>query len=250
MSASASRPVINFYASIPKKYGTGMNEARNYPNFKDYHLLFPTRIAIVGSAGAGKTNTAMNIIVGTAYFTKIWLCVKTPEEPLYQFLIDTIKEIEKDLKRKGKLDPDRELVTVVTNVGELPSVDTFDNKDRNLVLFDDVITDAKAQLKEIEKYWVYGRKHGITTMFLSQSYFRIPKLIRDNTDVLILRGVLGKRDLNLILSEFTLDKTADELLEMYRKSNASNSISDFLLIDRSVGQDPEYRYRHNFEPLD
>ena len=232
--------VVNFYSKLPKRYGAGVNKSRDYKNYKLYHLQFPNRIAIVGCAGAGKTNIALNIILCTAYFSRVFLVVKTPEEALYQSLVDKLNEISDKVGSDG-------IVTVLTDVNDLPPVEDFNSNHRNLILFDDVISDSTKDLKQVEKYWVYGRKHNISTIFLSQSYFRIPKLIRDNTDVLILRGVLNKRDLKLIMSEFALDKTQDELLEMYQRCNASNSINDFMLIDRSVGQEPEYKYRHNFD---
>lgn len=142
------------------------------------------------------------------------------------------------------------ILTVVEDPNDLPVVQDFDKKQQNVVIFDDVITESMAKLKKIQDYWVFGRKYNITPIFLSQSYFRIPKLIRDNTDVLALRGVLGLRDLNLILSEMAADKKKEELLAMYNKCNATSTITDFFLIDRSVGQDPAYRFRHNWSPID
>ena len=235
-----SAPVFNFYQAVPKKYGTGYDQT--YQTFDEYRIKFPTRMAIVGASGQGKTNIAMNIIYGTKVWTRYYLCVKSPDEPLYRLFTEMCRKLE---KKSG-----REILTVLTDPDELPPVDEFDEKQRTLVLFDDVITDAKAKLKHIANFWVRGRKQGITTMFLSQSFFQIPKLIRDNTDILILRGVLGRRDLKLILSEFASDKTLPELLDMYNKANATNGITDFFLIDKSIGTPPEYRYRHNFAPIE
>jgi hypothetical protein len=230
--------LINFYKLLPKK-DTGIP----YPNYDKIRITLPTRVAVIAPSGAGKTNLAINFIFGIGAFERIYLCVKTPDEPLYQMLIEMYELIGTKIKK--------ELITVVSDIDELPEVDTFDPKVQNLVIFDDMITAKDTKLKHISDFWIRGRKKNISTLFLSQDFYGIPVLIRKNTQIVLIRGIVSTRDLNLILKEFATDKTKEELLAMYKKCCPSgSSIENFFMIDNSVGVDAKYRYRHNWTPIE
>lgn len=226
--------VINFYQSMPKKY---QEKQKSYKNYSKYHIKIPNRIAIVGSSGSGKSNILLNLIIGMNCFTKIVMMVKTPNEPLYKFLIDEIRDIEKKLEI--------DMLMVSSDLEDLPNVDDFDESENNLVIFDDMISESSSKLTKVKEFWVRGRKSGITTIFLSQSFFKIPQLVRQNTDVIIFKKIGTKRDLSMILSEYSLDKDIDELKAMYKACNTSK-ITNFFMIDISSVNEPEYMFRKNF----
>jgi len=94
--------------------------------------------------------------------------------------------------------------------------------------------------KAMSEMYIRGRKRGISVCYLSQSFYKIPKTIRSNYFVLL--KLSGKRDLNLILSEFELGVTKDELMEMY--DDATKEKFSFLLVD--VEADKEKKFRKNF----
>ena len=48
----------------------------------------PYRILIIGSSGSGKTNALLNLIEEQQVIDKIYLYVKDPYEPKYQFLFN------------------------------------------------------------------------------------------------------------------------------------------------------------------
>jgi hypothetical protein len=74
-------------------------------------------------------------------------------------------------------------------------------------------------------------------------------LLRQNTDIFIFKE-LKRRDLTLILKEFsTIKKTVPELLAMYEECNNSDITSFFMIDLSSARTDPSYMYRHNFTPL-
>ena len=52
-------------------------------------------------------------------------------------------------------------------------------------------------------------------MFLSQSYYGTPKIIRQNINYLVILKLGGTRDINSILRECSVDLTKIQLLEMY-----------------------------------
>ena len=230
--------MINFFESMPKKY---KSKQTTYANYKDVHISIPNRIALIGSSGSGKSNILINLIYQMNCFNKIYMFVKCPDEPLYNFFIQEIRAVEKKLKT--------EILVVSTELNDLPEVDEFDKEQNNLCIFDDVISESSIKLKKVADLWIRGRKQGITSVFLSQSYHAIPILVRKNTDILIFKKIGTKRDLTMILSEFSWDKTMDELKEMYKQSDTSN-ICNFFMIDTSPGQDKKWMYRKNFTPFE
>jgi len=101
-----------------------------------------------------------------------------------------------------------------------------------------VLDDQRA----VEKYYIRCRKLGVSIVFISQSYFRISKLIRSNCSYLVILKLSGDRDMRLILTEFGLGLAKEELLAMYKHATAKKF--NFLFID--LEQEAEKRFRHNF----
>jgi hypothetical protein len=95
----------------------------------------------------------------------------------------------------------------------------------------------------IEQMFIRGRKiaGGISIMYLTQSYFKVPKTIRINCTYIILKKLASTRDLNLILSDYNLGVTKDTLLELYKYCTRIKE--DFMLLDLDAV--PEERFRHN-----
>ena len=87
-----------------------------------------------------------------------------------------------------------------------------------------------------------GRKRGCSLMFLSQSYFNTPKVIRQNVSYCIILKLGGTRDINSILRECSVGISKDELLYMYDK--ATKKKFDVLIIN--LEKSGNKRYRHNF----
>jgi len=156
-------------------------------------------------------------------------------------LIARIKEIEK----KNDVD----ILFTSTTLDDLPDIDSFDKNQNNLLIIDDMITAKSKKLEEVAAFWTRGRKNFVTTVFLSQSYFKTPKLLRDNTKVFIFKA-LQRQDTNLILRQFSqIDLTATQLLKMY-ESCKPRSVDNFFMVDLSSSySDPEYMFRHNFSPI-
>lgn len=232
MSAS----VINYYKELPKKYTTKRHQ---YPSYDKYRISIPTRCLVVGGAGSGKTNCTLNMVLGMSCWTRIFLLVKHPEEPLYAFLADEIRKVEKKLGI--------EILTVSSSLDDLPDLDAFNEKQMTLLILDDLINEKTKDLAKVASFWTRGRHKGFTTIFITQSFFATPKLIRQSTDLVIFKR-LSKRDLNLVMSEFSLDRSVAELQEMYRSCH-TNNVDEFFMIDNSPGQSPEYQYRHCFSPI-
>lgn len=208
---------INFYNLIPK------GEKKINPNYALHGIDIPFRMLIAAPSGSGKTNALMNLIMHMdKTFHEIILCVKSADEPLYNMLIDRLKSI-----------------TVFEN-GEVPSISNYSkvddktkrlkriDKKQRLIIFDDLITDKKANALAAE-YYVKARKLGFSMVYIGQSYYQIPKLIRDNCQYFLLGRNLLKRDLRSILSAFPTEYTLDEFTDLYNELTSEDL--DVLLIN-------------------
>ena len=81
-------------------------------------------------------------------------------------------------------------------------------------MFDDLV--LSKDLSTVENYYIRARKLNCSVIFISQSYFRIPKIIRNNCSYIVLLKLSGNREVNLILSEFGLGVSKEEQTEIYK----------------------------------
>ena len=94
----------------------------------------------------------------------------------------------------------------------------------------------------ISEIYTRGRKRGISTIFLSQSFYSTPKILRQNINYCIILKLGGTRDVNAILREISIGLTKDELMYMYNDATKEKFNCLVVNLDKS-GND---RYRKNF----
>ena len=218
--------IVNWYEKIPKEM---LDNAEN-PNLHIHHLKIPFRMCVVAPSGSGKTNFLVNLIhlfsQGKGTFADITIITRNKDEPLYNFLTSKCDQIQ-----------------VKEGLHNLPPLDKMDKKVNHLVCFDDLVL-AKDQ-SAIENYYIRARKLNCSVIYLSQSYFRIPKVIRNNCSYMIILKLSGNREVNLILSEFGLGVSREQLLNMYEY--ATREKFSPLLID--LEEDPYKRFRKGFSEI-
>ena len=225
--ANPSNHIVNWYEKIPKEM---LDNAEN-PNFHIHHLKIPFRMCVVAPSGSGKSNFLVNLIhlfssgnKGT--FSDITIITRNKDEPVYKYLTSKCDQIQ-----------------VKEGIHNIPSLDKMDKKENHLVCFDDLVL-AKDQ-SAIENYYIRARKLNCSVVYLSQSYFRIPKIIRKNCSYMVILKLSGNREVNLILSEFGLGVTREQLLAMYEF--ATKEKFSPLLID--LEQDASKRFRKGFQDI-
>lgn len=194
---------INFY-NLVKKPDKIIN-----PNKAIHDIDLPFRMLIAAPSGSGKTNALMNLIVHLdKSFHEIIICVKSADEPLYQMLIDKLPNVV--IFENGNVPDIASYSKIDDKTKRLKRID----KKQRLIVFDDLITDRNAN-KIAAEYYIKGRKVGFSMCYISQSFYQIPKIIRDNTQLFILGRNLLKRDLRLILSAFPSEYSLNEFTELY-----------------------------------
>jgi hypothetical protein len=187
------------------------NMIKNY--CEDEHLNKCIRILITGCSGSGKSNVLLNLIYDILEFDRLYFCAKDLSEPKYQKLIrdytkydaiDFSIEISKVKNRHDKAllqadyDKYKKETHFCSGQEDMISIDDLDPSYRNLVVFDDCITDKKQE--KITEFFVRGRKKNATVIYLSQSYYATPITIRKNCYVFIFFR-LQPRERNRILRE-------------------------------------------------
>ena len=80
-------------------------------------------------------------------------------------------------------------------------------------------------------------------MFLSQSYYNTPKIIRQNINYCIILKLGGSRDVNAILRERSIGIDKEKLLFMYNEATKKKFDTLIINLDKSGNE----RYRINFK---
>ena len=202
--------IPNYGASLPRQYRStshGTNAETGLPK------LF--RGIIVGASGSGKSNLVMDFIKRSPnVYTHLHLIARQPDQPLYQYLMD-------------KLDG---FITVYdeTNV---PSPDSIKPSGLQLVIFDDWSNDAKWTRQHVVPFYIRGRHRGLTTLYLSHAFHQgTPKMVRLNSEVLMLLKSPSKSDLKSILRDMPIAGVTDEdLFRMY--SHVARDRGQMLLLN-------------------
>jgi hypothetical protein len=225
--------LINFYELDEVKAFNADYENPCY-NDETLPLKHPLQMLICGTTGSGKSNILLNIIQAMdSTFNYIKIFTQNKEEQLYEYLESKIP---------------RPFLEIYEGLDELNKM-KFDDleKAQYLFIFDDMCT--QKDQRSIEHIFIRGRKmaqkKGISSIYLSQSYFATPSIIRKNINNLILKKINGKRDIDSILRETSIDAEKEQLMSMFQYCVKSREdITNFMLID--LGASDEKRFRKNF----
>jgi ABC-type dipeptide/oligopeptide/nickel transport system ATPase component len=224
---SKKAEIINWYEKIPKKY---ILKSHN-PHYETHHIKLPFRMIICGSSGSGKTQTLLNLIYNMPdTFESISITTKNKDEPLYNYLEDK-------LGKKG--------LTITEGIPNLPNLDKYDKEQQHLIVMDDLVNEPLKQQKVICDYFIRARKKNCSLIYISQSFYQVPKLIRDNINYLIIKQVSSMKNLTMIARECSLGIDKKQLTDIYR--DATKKKEDFLLID--LDGDPDEKFRKGFDEV-
>lgn len=217
--------IINFYEVIPKKY---LNNAEN-PNYDLHNFELPFRMVVVAPSGSGKTNFLLNLLSlfckGKGTFLTINIITANKNEPLYEYIENEHKAIQ-----------------IKEGIINTPGLDDFDKKYNHLVVWDDLVLTKNQNV--IEQYFLRARKQNVSVIYLSQSYYDIPKFIRKNSNYLVLLNLNGsKREQTAILNEWATDLDKETLTRIY-----NDAVSEQMrpLIIKGGKSDKNKKYRKGF----
>lgn len=91
--------IINPYEKIPRKYKITYYN----PNYDKHGIEIPFRILLAGSSGSGKGMTLVNLLKAlTDTFDTLTIIAKKPNQPIFKYLSDIIKDEKDDDKKEDE----------------------------------------------------------------------------------------------------------------------------------------------------
>ena len=147
----------------------------------------------IGRSGSGKTNVLLNLIDNQPDIDRIYLYAKNPCEAKYQYLIN--------IREKVGLKCFKAFIEYSNDMHVYKNINEYNvGKDRKiLIVFDDMIADMihnKKLNSIVTELLIRGRKLNFSLVFITQSYFKVPKDVRLNTTHFFIAKIPNKRELN------------------------------------------------------
>ena len=210
----------------------------NWPCIPDH----PYRILIIGGSGTGKTNALLNLINNQQDIDKIYLYAKDTYEHKYQYLINKRESV--GLRHfndpKAFIEYSNDMHNVYKNI------DNYNLNKENEILrdFDDMIADMinnKKLNSIVTELFIRCRKLNISLVFISQSYFKVPKDVRKNSTYVFIMKIPNKRELMQIAINHSSDINPKDFIEIYRK--CTDKPYSFLAIDTTLPSNNLLRFR-------
>ena len=204
----------------------------------------PYRILIIGGSGLGKPNALLNLINNQPDINKIYLYAKDPYEKKYQYLINKRENvgINHFNDPKAFMEYSNDMQDVYKNIEDYDPI----KKRKVLIIFDDMISDMINNNKLnpiVTESFIRGRKLNISIIFITQSYFKVPKDVRLNSTHFFIMKIPNKRELQQIALNHSSDIDFKDFMNIYKKY--TKEPYSFLVNDATLPSDNPLRFRKN-----
>ena len=164
------------------------------------------KILPVGGSGSGKTSALLNLINHEPDIDKMYLYGKDPSEVKYQLLIN-----KRESTRLKYLNDSKAFIEYSNDIGHIyKNIEVYNpNKKRKiLIALDGMIANMVSNKKLnsiVTDLFIRGRKPNNSLVFITQSYFTVPKNIRLNSTHYFVLKTPNK--LHLIIHQILTFKT-------------------------------------------
>ena len=173
---------------------------------------------IIGDSGSGKTNALLNVINKHDDIDNIYFYVKDLSEPKYEVLIE--KRENAGTKHLNDSKAFIEYSNTMDNVFNNINYYNPSRKRKILIVFDDMIADIMSNKKFqaiIKDSFIRCRKLNISLVFITQSYFSVPKVIRLNSTPYLIMKINKKRKLQNIAINHSADIGYKDFVKLSRE---------------------------------
>ena len=189
-----------------------------------------------------KTNVLLNLINNQPDIDKIYLYVKDPYEAKYQYLINKREKVGLDHFNDPKpfIEYSNDMQDVYKNIEDY----NLNKKRKVLIVFDDMIADMinnKKLNSILAELFIRGRKLNISIVFITQSFFKVPKDARLSSTHFFIMKIPNKRELQQIAVNHSSDVDPKDFMKIYRKCTAEPY--SFLVDDTTLPSDDPVRFR-------
>ena len=186
----------------------------------------------------------MNLINNQPDIDKIYLYEKDPYEAKYQYLINKREKVGLDHfdDRKAFIEYSNDMQDVYKNIED----HNPGKKRKILIVFDDMIADMINNKKLnpiVIGLFIRGRKLNISIVFITQSYFKVPKDVRLNFTHFFIMKTPNKRELQQIALNHSSDIDFKDFIKIFKKYTAEPYF--FLVNDTTLSSDDPLRFTKN-----
>ena len=191
-----------------------------------------------------KTNALINLINEQNDIAKIYLYARDLSEPKYEYLIKkredaAIKHLNNPnafIERSNTMDD------VYDNINDYNS----NRRRKILIVFDDMIADIMTNKRFqaiIKELFIRCRKLNISLVFITQSYFSVPKDVRLNSTHYLIMKINNRKELQSIAINHSADIDYKDFMKIYRER--TKEPFNFLTIDTTLPASEPLRFRKN-----
>ena len=128
------------------------------------------------------------------------------------------------------------------------NIDDYNRRKKRkvLIVFDDMIADMIYNNKLnpiVAELFIGGRKLNISIVFITQSYFKVPKDVRLNSTHFFIMKISNKRELQQIALNHSSDVDFKDFMKIYKKY--PKEPYSFLVNDTTLPSDDPLRFTKN-----
>ena len=257
---------------VKKDFNTSDYVWRNDTSIKRNHsILLPrnVRAIIVGKSGCGKTTLLTSLLLDSHMmdYDNLMVCGNSLHQPEYRIMkmgfdkglsktqVGKVFKIQDEVVKeygdveqlidqyegrcKGGVD-----ASFFDDVTMIPDPSEHDALRRNLLVLDDVMLGPQ---NKAEAYYTRGRHNNVDTIYITQSYFRLPRqTIRENANFFIFFSQDKKNLVHIFNDHCTGDGISFEEFSNYCNNIWKENEHNFVTIDlsRSVNLG---KYRKNLD---
>ena len=124
------------------------------------------------------------------------------------------------------------------------------NRKKKLIVFDDMIADIVTNKKFqaiIKELFIRCTKSNISFVFITQSYFSVPKVVRLNSTHYLIMKINNQRELQNIAINHSADIDYKDFMKIYREY--TKETYSFLIIDTTLPTSEPIRFRKDMLPI-
>ena len=99
----------------------------------------------------------------------------------------------------------------------------------------------------VTELFIRGRKLKISLVFITKSYFKVPKDVRNNSTHFFIMKIPIKRELQQIAINHSSDINTRDFIDIYRKY--TDKPYSFLVIDTTLPSNNRLRFRKNLNTI-
>ena len=186
----------------------------------------------------------LNLIENHPDIDKIYLYAKDPYEEKYHYLINKREGVGIDHFDDPNVftEYSNDIRDVYKNIDEY----NHDKENKILIVFDNMIADMILSNKlnsAVTELFIRGRKLNISLVFITQSYFKVPKDVRLNATHFFIAKIPNKRELRETAINRLSDISTEDFINIYRECTAESY--SFLVNDTTLASNNPLTFRKN-----